>query len=357
MPKPRPIPVPLIVPVARSAAPLDRSLAVPVEPRPNERQCFDRDAARTGVDPCQSVVLLTEFLQARSLAPNTQIAYRKDLQQFFSWREGWRSTGDPGDYLALTPRHIGQFKTHLLRTEPNGRRALSDASVGRMLGTVKTFYGWLVKAGYADRDPTRAVDLPKLPEPLAQSLSDHQVQQIFEAAMETSLPERNLALLAVLSHGLRASEVSGLNRADYDGQRLQIRQAKHDSTGVVPLSPQAQRWVQQYLDWRDVQHGNAPPLGDAAPLFASHSQRNAGQRLGYHGIQKLIKALAQTVGFPFHAHQFRHTFATNLVLQGMNPYHVMTLTRHRSVQTFRRYTKAADQQAAEQAFYETIQKN
>jgi integrase/recombinase XerD len=355
MPKPRQIPVPLIVPVALSATPLDRSRAVPVELRPNERQGFDRDTARTGVDPCQSVVLLTEFLQARSLAPNTQIAYRKDLQQFFSWREGWRSTGDPGDYLALTPRHIGQFKTHLLRTEPDGRRRLSDASVGRMLGTVKTFYGWLVKAGYADRDPTRAVELPKLPEPLAQSLSDHQVQQIFEAAMETSLPERNLALLAVLSHGLRASEVSGLNRADYDGQRLQIRQAKHDSTGVVPLSPEAQRWVQQYLDWRD--GGNAMLLGDAAPLFASHSQRNAGQRLGYHGIQKLMKALAQTVGFSFHAHQFRHTFATNLVLQGMNPYHVMTLTRHRSVQTFRRYTKAADQQAAEQAFYETIAQN
>ncbi|MDZ4878237.1 MAG: hypothetical protein CLLPBCKN_007672 [Chroococcidiopsis cubana SAG 39.79] len=44
---------------------------------------------------------------------------------------------------------------------------------------------------------------------------------------------------------------------------------------------------------------------------------------------------------------------TNLVLDGMNPYHVMTLTRHKSVQSFRRYTQAADRQAAEAAFYET----
>jgi len=36
----------------------------------------------------------------------------------------------------------------------------------------------------------------------------------------------------------------------------------------------------------------------------------------------------------------------------MNPYHVMTLTRHKSVQSFRRY-EATDQQAAEAAFYET----
>jgi len=47
---------------------------------------------------------------------------------------------------------------------------------------------------------------------------------------------------------------------------------------------------------------------------------------------------------------FRHTFATDLVLKGMNPYHVMILTRHKSVQSFRRYTKAADQAAAEAAF-------
>ncbi len=38
----------------------------------------------------------------------------------------------------------------------------------------------------------------------------------------------------------------------------------------------------------------------------------------------------------------------------MNPYHVMTLTRHKSVQSFRRYTKAADHAAAEAAFYQTM---
>lgn len=66
--------------------------------------------------------------------------------------------------------------------------------------------------------------------------------------------------------------------------------------------------------------------------------------------------LRRQIGIKFHAHQFRHTYATNLVLEGMNPYHVMTLTRHNSVQSFRRYTKAADQQAAEAAFFETKRK-
>jgi len=55
-------------------------------------------------------------------------------------------------------------------------------------------------------------------------------------------------------------------------------------------------------------------------------------------------------GLDLHAHQFRHTFATDLVLKGMNPYHVMTLTRHKSVQSFRRYTKLLTRRQRKQHF-------
>jgi integrase/recombinase XerD len=80
-------------------------------------------------------------------------------------------------------------------------------------------------------------------------------------------------------------------------------------------------------------------------LFASNTQTTC----------KLVEKIRKQTGIYFHAHQLRHTFATNLVLEGMNPYHVMTLTRHKSVSNFRRYTKAADQAAAENAFYEHVQ--
>jgi integrase/recombinase XerD len=93
-----------------------------------------------------------------------------------------------------------------------------------------------------------------------------------------------------------------------------------------------------------------------SPLFISHSPRNQGERISYDGIRKVVEAIRKETGLDLHAHQFRHTFATDLVLKGMNPYHVMTLTRHKSVQSFRRYTKAADQAAAKAAFYGTIHK-
>jgi integrase/recombinase XerD len=282
-----------------------------------------------------------EFLNARSLAPKSQKAYREDLARFMAWTDtAWSH---------VSARQVAQFKAYLLRSDAKGKRALADASAKRILQTLKNFLGWMSRSGYIDRDPTSEISLPKLVEPEANNLTDEQVAVILNAAIKSSLPERNMALLAVLSHGLRAQEASNLNLADFDGQRLKIRQAKADSKGSVPIDLDAQMWLQQYIQWR-TDRGDV--LTDESPLFASHSNRNQGQRMGYHAMQKLMKAISAEVGFDFHAHQFRHTFATNLVLKGMNPYHAMTLTRHKSPQTFRRYTKAADELAAEQAFRE-----
>jgi integrase/recombinase XerD len=281
-----------------------------------------------------------EFLSARSLAPKSKKAYQEDLARFMAWTEA--------AWSQVTPRQVAQFKNYLLRLHPEtGRRILSDASVKRVLQTLKNFCNWMVLSGYLDRNPTHAVSLPKLPAPEANHLTEQQMQDIFQVASVTNLSERNLALLSVLRHGLRAQESSNLNVGDFDGQRVKIRQAKADSKGSVPLDLDAQMWVNQYLQWREAQ---GEILTEESPLFASHSNRNQGQRMGYHAIHKLMKAIAAEVGFDFHAHQFRHTFATNLVLKGMNPYHAMTLTRHKSPQTFRRYTMAADEMAAEQAF-------
>jgi integrase/recombinase XerD len=287
---------------------------------------------------------IDEFLQAKSLAPNSQRAYRQDLQTFLNW------TNLPWE--AITPRQIIQFKTDLLRRAPDShKRVLSDATVRRILGTLRNLYNWLQRIGYVSHNPTAAIELPKLPEPPMQHLTDAQVQQIFEAAIATQLPERNLALLWVLQHNLRASEVCALNLADYDGQRLNIRQAKAGSVGIVPLSFEARAWLDTYLRWREDQ---AEILSPTAPLFISYSRQNSGDRLGYEGLRKLMDKLSHAVGFKFHAHQFRHTYATNLMLKGMNPHHIMTLTRHKSPQNFRRYSKAAENIAAERAFYLAI---
>lgn len=283
------------------------------------------------------------FLMARSLAVKTKLCYEQDLKRFLDWTDT--------SWAEVTPRRVAQFKEYLMRSDPkSGKRVLTDATVYRTLGTLKNLYGWMFRTRYVNHDPTTEVDKPKLKEPTAQNLTDETLVLIHQVITNSRLPERNAALISVLLHGLRASEATALNLEDYDGQRLVIREAKADSKGAVPLTSIAKSDLDAYLRWRQLKGDVLQPT--CTPLFVSYSRRNKGERLSYDGIRKVVEMIEQKTELDLHAYQFRHTFATNLVLKGMNPYHVMTLTRHKSVQSFRRYTIAADQAAAEAAFYE-----
>lgn len=316
---------------------------VPVRSRPNALPTTPAVAApKSPVTADLREKRVEEFLMARSLSPTSQRAYEQDLKRFLDWTDS--------SWEEVTPRQVAQFKKYLMRNDPDsGKRVLKDATCCRTLTTLKNFYGWMFRCRYISHDPSIEVDKPKLKEPTAQNLRNDQIELVYQAVLSSSLPERNIALVSVLLHGLRASEVVALNIEDYDGKRLAIREAKADSKGAVPLTPKAKLELDKYLEWRQLK---GEVLHPHQPLFVSHSRRNKGERLSYDGIRKLVEAISQKTGLDLHAHQFRHTFATNLVLKGMNPYHVMTLTRHKSVQSFRRYTKAADQAAAEAAFYE-----
>ncbi len=297
------------------------------------------------VEPAPPVDLqssrIDEWLMAKSIAENSKRAYRQDLKAFTDW------TNAP--WAMVSPRMVALFKDHLLR-EKQGQRVLSDASVRRILGTLKNFMGWMTRSRYLDFDPTLEVDLPKLPEPEARNLSAKTVEEILAAVLsETTLPERNLAILLILLHGFRASEVCALNMEDYvDRTRLRVRKAKSDSKGMVPLNREAREVLDRYLEWCKAQ-GQA--MSPESPMFVSYSRQNAGARLTYGGIRTLIDKLRERTGVDFTSHQGRHTFGTNHVLMGMNPHHVMTIMRQKNPINFRRYTKAAEQAAAESEFY------
>jgi integrase/recombinase XerD len=290
-------------------------------------------------------VRIDEFLAARNLTPNSQKAYRQDLKYFIEWcNTSW---------VEVEPRQIANFKLYLQRSNEN-KRALNAASVRRVLGTLKNFYNWMFRSGYIKSDPTLAVDLPKVKEPEANNLNEKIVADIFAAVEQINFPERNLAIVGVLLHGLRVSEVCGLNMNDYDGECLEVRVAKSGSVGTVPLEQWCIDLIENYLDWR--RESDFFDDNSDTSLFTSCSRRNKGKRISYYTISQLCDRLKKDTGHNFHAHQFRHTFGTNLILAGINPYHAMTLMRHKSVSNFRRYTKAADKKAAIKEFNGVSQK-
>lgn len=277
-----------------------------------------------------------EFLQARSLKPKSRKAYQRDLDMFMAWTDtAWNQ---------VTRRQVAQFKQSLL-----DERGLAPNSVNRTLQTLKSFFKWLVRSDYVSADPTTEIQQEHVPEPQAKDLEAEEVERIYQAIEQRRWQECDRALWTVLLHGLRAEEASNLNVGDCVGGELVIRQAKHDSTGEVPLTKEGQAALEAYLGWREAQEGQT--LTPDQSLFVSFSPRNRGQRLGYSGIRQVMDQLAEATGIDLHSHRGRHTFATRLIVEyAMDPTLTMELTRHRDPRSFRRYTNHKNKVAAKQAF-------
>jgi integrase/recombinase XerD len=98
---------------------------------------------------------------------------------------------------------------------------------------------------------------------------------------------------------------------------VNIREAKDDSVGQVPLLPEAVETLEVYLHFRRCW---GESVGPESPLFLSESNNSKGDRLGYWGIYNVVKALGTIAGVKdAYPQQGRHTVATEMVTRGMDP--------------------------------------
>jgi integrase/recombinase XerD len=152
---------------------------------------------------------IEEFLRQTGQADNTQRGYRGQLVRFAAWCDK--------SWLDVTPSDIGKYRRELKL------KGLKPTSVNHALNTLKSFYQCLRRShGYPMNQPlpTDAIELERQPEPEAEHIDGDdlaQIWQVLELEEKTAIRDtfgtqvRDRAIIAVLSHGLRASEVSALN--------------------------------------------------------------------------------------------------------------------------------------------------
>ena len=260
---------------------------------------------------------IEQFLDLKDIAPKTKKTYEQQLRWFSEW------IGK--DWLDIHLNNIRSYKLYLERD-----KELKPNSVALALVTLKGFYRWLIKAGYADFNPLDAVEIPRSPEPEGRNLEQYQVEKLFEALESRGeTQERDVAILCLLFYcGMRANEVSKLNVGDYNGVEVIIHEAKHGSSGKVPVNDQTDLALVEYMlkRWQD----NGGELSPDEPFFISYSNKTRGQRLGYQGIYYMVKAIAKEAGIEdMHPHRGRHTFASQLIEEGMDAYLAMMLMRQK----------------------------
>jgi integrase/recombinase XerD len=282
---------------------------------------------------------IEQFLDLKDLAAKTRQTYAQQLKWFSNWVDK--------DWQEVNLNDVRRYKLYLEQ-----ERELKPNSVALALSSLKSFYTWLKLAGYVSDNPMTAVSVPRPAPGKGQNLEGFQVDALVKALEERGeTANRDAAIVCLLFFaGLRANEVSGLNVGDYNGVEVIIREAKHDSTGRVPVNRQTHEAIREYLLERWIQ--TQEKLSESDPMFVSHSPKTLGQRLGYQGIYYMVKDLAKAAGLEnVHPHSGRHTFASQLLENGMDAFLAMKLTRHRSIQAFKTYTHEVQYQAAKTDYW------
>lgn len=175
-------------------------------------------------------------------------------------------------------------------------------------------------------------------------LTEDELERVFDQPDIRTLPGlRDRAILELLfSSGLRVSELVGLDKDHINLKRREFMvRGKGQKDRPIFISEEAAGWIQRYLDKRQ---------DNARPLFVRYSGSKkvdvSGNfhRLTVRSVQRLVARYALLAGITKHVspHTLRHSFATDLLMNGADLRSVQAMLGHSNIATTQIYTHVTD---------------
>ncbi len=200
---------------------------------------------------------------------------------------------------------------------------LTPASINRQLAFLKRVFNVAIADGKAITNPVRSVKLFKENNQRVRFLTDEEELRLREAIGETEWP-----MVAVAMHtGLRQAEEFKLHweHVDFTTGILTVPRSKHGETRRVPMNDT----VREILRARTSRLKGAcvfPSGTGETPIDACNYMRRI-----------FVPALAAAAIENFHWHDLRHTFASRLIMAGVDLRTVQELMGHKTITMTLRY--------------------
>lgn len=207
---------------------------------------------------------------------------------------------------------------------------------------IRNFLKYLVKQGYDALPPDR-IELPRTSRREIEVLEYGELERLMESPKGNDIRAlRDRAILETFfSTGLRLSELCALSRPiDLARGEVPVR-GKGDKLRIVFLSERARNAIKAYMEKR---------TDPEEALFVSISK--SGKVLGRitpRSVERLVDAYARKSGIPkkIHPHQLRHSFATDLLINGADLRSVQALLGHTNISTTQIYTHLTNKELRE----------
>ena len=238
---------------------------------------------------------------------------------------------------------VRKYRLHLNHTKDAAGKPLKLITQNYHIIALRAFLKFLAKQDVKSL-PAEKIELAKTSERQIDFLALDELNSIFKAVPRDDKLEslRDLTILTVLfSTGLRVSELTDLTRKNIDLKRGEFMvRGKGDKPRVVFLSPEAKELLQKYFDRR---------TDNAEAAFIAHAGPTPHEPLTPRSIQRIVQKYATAAGLvkKVTPHVLRHSFATDLLINGADIRSVQVMLGHSSITTTQIYTHLTNPQLKE----------
>jgi integrase/recombinase XerC len=265
----------------------------------------------------------------RGVSQYTLKSYREDLTAFAEYFA--EADGQCPEPAAITSVELRGFLSALHEA------GYAKASIARKLASLRSFYRFGQRDGWAKTNPATALRNPRKSRKLPHFLSTDEVGTLLGAPQgDAAMALRDRAILETLySAGLRVSELVDLSDGDLDFPQgiLKVR-GKGRKERLAPLGSFAIKALKAWLAARKL--AKTEPQGRESPVFTNR----LGTRLTTRSVGRLLEKYLKEVGLDARTspHTLRHSFATHLLDRGADIRSVQELLGHKSLVTTQIYT-------------------
>jgi site-specific recombinase XerD len=208
-------------------------------------------------------------------------------------------------------------------------------TLARKISALRSFLRFAYHEGYLAEDWSDFWEVPRFWRKVPTYLTPEEAQHLVEAPFTGCHAPRNRLLLELLySCGLRVSEACqlSLHAIDQENQFIEVR-GKGEKIRWVPYGRAVEKALAAYLPVRQAQY--KPRRGAEHYLFLSQKGGPLTRIQAYYIVQ--AAARAAQIEKPISPHALRHSFATHLLLAGMDIAILQRLLGHASMNTTQHY--------------------
>ena len=275
----------------------------------------------------------------KGLRENTQKNYQRYLHKFVGWLKSRRLEGLLPHQL--TSELIWEYRLYLSRFQaPISGKLLKKSTQNYYLIALRAFLGYFVAKDIVSLPPDK-ISLPKGDKgsKTVKFLTLEQIEKLLTAAEpKDAISIRDRAILeSFFSTGLRIAELVSLNMDQFssikDKKDLELGIiGKGGNPRTVYFSERALDHIRKYISLRNSK--------EKALFINFRDKDGTGTRLTPRSVERMVKKYSVLAGIPVFTtpHTLRHSYATDLLNQGVDLRSIQEFLGHKNIATTQIYT-------------------